>query len=519
MRKLPIGIQTFEDIRKGNYIYVDKTKEINEMAKSGKFYFLSRPRRFGKSLLISVIKDLFKGKKELFEELYIYDKWDWSKKYPVIHLDFAEIDYGNVRELKNSLLDFVNSTAFSYGVALSDSTLSSRFAELIEKLNEKAGERVVILVDEYDKPLIDNLSDKEVYGQVKRALHDFYQAIKAKDAHEKFVILTGVSQFSGLSVFSALNNLNNITMNSKYVSICGYTQEELEANFKEHIEATATEMGKTKEETLSRIRHWYNGYSWDAKTFVYNPFSTLVFFDNKRFGNYWVETGTPTFLIEQIKKRNDLETFIKSREVRSRSLKGDVSDNIETTALLFQTGYLTIKKEEEIDEKLEYTVDFPNMEVRETFLESLMETYTNRQPEEIEDINKRVKKALKEKDGEGLKEVLTELFANIPYDLTTEKESYYHSLFLLAARMSGYEVEGEVHTDKGRIDAVLKKDTRVIVVEIKYGQDEPASKLVEEAMEQIKEKKYYEKYAGNEVSLLGIGFGKNKEICCGFEGL
>ena len=196
MRMLPIGIQTFEDIRKGDYIYVDKTKEINEMTKGGKFYFLSRPRRFGKSLLISAIKDLFKGKKELFDGLYIYDKWDWSKKYPVIHLDFATIAYKTVEQLESSLLDFINSTANKYGVELSNNALPSRFAELIEKLNKKAGERVVILVDEYDKPLIDNLRDKEVYVQVKRVLHDFYQVIKAKDAHEKFVFMTGVSQFS-----------------------------------------------------------------------------------------------------------------------------------------------------------------------------------------------------------------------------------------------------------------------------------------------------------------------------------
>jgi hypothetical protein len=519
MRMLPIGIQTFEDMRKGDYIYVDKTKEIYEMAKSGKFYFLSRPRRFGKSLLISAIKELFKGRKELFEGLYIYDKWDWSKKHPVIHLDFATIAYKSSDQLEISLLDFVNSTAFSYGVSLSNSTLSSRFAELIEKVSNKAGERTVILVDEYDKPLIDNLSDKEVYAQVKRTLHDFYQVIKAKDAHEKFVILTGVSQFSGLSVFSALNNLNNITMNSKYVSICGYTQEELEKSFKEHIESASEAMGLSKEKMLSQIKRWYNGYSWDAKTFVYNPFSTLLFFDNKKFGRYWFETGTPTFLIEQIRERDDLSPFIEETVVSSNSLSGASYDKIGSIALLFQTGYLTIKKEERVDERLEYRVDFPNMEVREAFLGSLLETYANMHPEKLGDTGKKIRRVIEKKDSEGLENILAELFAVIPYDLHIGMEKYYHSLFLMIMRLNGYEAEGEVHTDKGRIDAALKNDKSVIVVEIKYGQDRPAKNLAEEAMEQIKEKKYYEKYAGNEVSLLGIGFGKNKEIGCGFEGL
>ena len=520
MKKLPIGIQTFEDIRKGEYIYVDKTKEINEMAKSGKFYFLSRPRRFGKSLLISTIKDLFKGKRNLFEGLYIYDKWDWSKTNPVIHLDFATIAYKTVEQLESSLLDFINSTANKYSVELNDNTLPSRFAELIEKLHKKAGEGTVILVDEYDKPLIDNLSDKEVYAQVKRALHDFYQVIKAKDAHEKFVFMTGVSRFSGLSIFSALNNLNDVTMDNQYGTICGYTQEELEGNFKEYIKETAEHLGINCEEALDRIKSWYNGYSWDGKTFVYNPFSTLLLFKKKEFNIHWYKTGTPTFLIEQIVKKNGLDRLIGQGSVIISSLSDVDYDRTSNVDLLFQTGYLTIKsKEIKKDEVPQYTLDFPNMEVRKAFLSNLLVAYANKETHEIEDINKKVKKAIEEKDSEGLQKVLTELFANIPYDLTTEKESYYHSLFLLAARMSGYEVDGEVHTDKGRIDAVLKKDKSVIVVEIKYGQEEPADKLVEGAMEQIKDRKYYEKYAGNEVSLLGIGFGKNKEIVCMFEEL
>jgi hypothetical protein len=245
-----------------------------------------------------------------------------------------------------------------------------------------------------------------------------------------------------------------------------------------------------------------------------------LFFDKKEFKGYWFETGTPTFLIEQIKKRNDLEPFAERREVGMESLKGDGSDNIETTALLFQTGYLTIKKKEVDNYGLQYTIDFPNMEVKNAFLSSLMKEYSVRESEEINGINKKIAKGLKEKNGESLEKSLKELFANIPYDLTTEKESYYHSLFLLSARMSEYEVEGEVHTDKGRIDAVLKKEKEIIIVEIKYSKEKSTGEMIEEALNQIKDKKYYEKYSSNaDVSLLGIGFGDKKEIGCKFMGV
>jgi hypothetical protein len=392
-----------------------------------------------------------------------------------------------------------------------------KFAQLIRRLHEETGEGVVILVDEYDKPLIDNLSKEEVYPKVKEALHSFYQVIKANVKYERFVFLTGVSQFSGLSIFSGLNNLIDITMSEENADICGYTQEEVESNFKEYIEEAAKTNKMTVKEILSEIKRWYNGYSWDGKTFVYNPFSTLLFFDNKKFNEYWFETGTPTFLIEQIRKRDDLETLIGPKEVSLRSLRGSKDTRIENMALLFQTGYSTIKKEGIVEGEAEYTIDFPNMEVRRAFIGDLLEVCTDKETYEVENINKRLGRGLKERDGESLRRSLEELFANIPYDLTTERESYYHSLFLLAGRLSGYEVEGEVHTDKGRIDAVLKRGKDVIVVEIKYGEGKKVEGLLKEGMKQIKEMKYCEKYGSNKVSLLVVAFGKNKEIGCEFK--
>jgi Holliday junction resolvase-like predicted endonuclease len=523
MKMLPVGIQSFEKLRNLNAIYVDKTQHIWNLISNGSVYFLSRPRRFGKSLLVSALSELFAGNKQLFDGLYIYNKWDWNKTFPVIHLDFAEIQYANVEQLEISLDKFLNDLARKENIELEKSStllIGVKFAELIEKLHEKTGSSVAILIDEYDKPLIDSLSKpKEAYEEIKVALHNFYQVIKAKDKHIKFMFMTGVSRFAGLSVFSALNNLNDITMDTQYASICGYTQEELEANFKEHIEEAGKYLGISYDKTIDAIKRWYNGYSWDGKTSVYNPFSTLLFFSKKKFGNYWVETGTPTFLIEQIRKRDDLSPFVEQTVVSSSSLRGVSYDTVGNIALLFQTGYLTIKKEETANEKLEYTLDFPNMEVKEAFLGSLLEAYASRQPAEIEDIGKKIRNAIEEKDSERLKRSLAELLANVPYDLITGKESFYHAMFLIEARLSGFEVQGEVHTDKGRIDAVLKRDNSVIVVEIKYSKEKPTDKMIEDALAQIRDRKYFEKYIGNDVHLLAIAFGDKKEIACRFEKL
>ncbi|MDR1523332.1 MAG: ATP-binding protein [Endomicrobium sp.] len=517
MKKLPLSTQSFSKLIEDNKIYVDKTEHIYNLINSGSVYFLSRPRRFGKSLLISTFKELFKGNKKIFEGLYIYDKWDWIKTNPVIHLDFTEIGYKTSSMLENSLLDYVNSLASKYEVELTNSALPSRFAQLIEKLHEKAGDRVVILVDEYDKPLIDNLSKNEVYPEVKRTLHDFYQVIKASDEHLRFVFLTGVSRFSGLSIFSGLNNLIDITMEEESTGICGYTQKELESNFKEYIQNATKANKMTVKKLLSEIKRWYNGYSWDGKTLVYNPFSTLAFFRKKEFESYWFATGTPTFLIEQIRQRDDLELFIGPKVVDSNSLRGRGDTSIENIALLFQTGYLTIKKKELENNRPQYTIDFPNMEVRTAFLTNVIENYSNRQSNEINSVVSKLLEQVRNKDDKGLEESLRKVFANIPNNLHISLEAYYHSMFMMLMIAVEYEVEGEVNTNKGRIDVVLKKGKEVIVVEIKHGKGRKVEQLLKEGMEQIKERKYYEKYASSEVRLLAIAFGGNKEIGCKFE--
>jgi Holliday junction resolvase-like predicted endonuclease len=396
------------------------------------------------------------------------------------------------------------------------------FAELIEQLHQTTGQQVVILIDEYDKPMIDSLNKaKEIHQEIKETLHNFYQVIKGSDEHIKFMFMTGVSRFAGLSVFSALNNLYDITMDTEYASICGYTQEELENNFKEYIKGVSDNLNISYQESINGIKHWYNGYSWDGKTYVYNPFSTLSFFRNREFVGYWFSTGTPTFLIEQIKKKDDLELLVETKIVSERTLRGNSNyANVNSVALLFQTGYLTIKKKERVEEEQEYTIDFPNYEVRSAFLCDLLEAYTGKDIIEVQILRTKLIKALRSKDSTFLEEVLKSLYASIPYDLHIGKEAYYQSLFMMLARAAEIEVEGEVHTDKGRIDVVLKNKEIVAVVEIKYVKDNnKVEEMLKEAMLQIRRNKYYEKYTDTNPILLGIVFSENKDISCRFENI
>jgi hypothetical protein len=523
MQELPISTQSFEVLRNSNFIYVDKTQHIYNLIRSGRVYFLSRPRRFGKSLLISVFGELFKGNKKLFEGLYIYNKWNWEEKYPVIHLDFAQQEYEAGKELKTSLLKFVRDTAEKNGISLPDidkGLLSSNFSELIEKLRKKTGFPVVILVDEYDKPITDNLQNKEVLDANKRTLHDFYQVIKAADKHLKFVFLTGVSKFSGLSVFSALNSINDITVDERYSTICGYTQQELEASFKEYAIALSEKLNLTYEETILAVKDWYNGYSWDGKTSVYNPFSTLMLFDKKEFENYWFRTGTPTFLMELIRNRNRPQTFLDTIELPGRAFESYDPDNLSELPLLFQTGYLTIKDKKSSIKGVQYILDFPNTEVRESFFQYLLSSYTSYTPDAIPEMFDKTSRQLENLDSAGLQDSITTLLANIPYQIKVAGEAYYHSIFLIWLKTLGFDIQGEISAYNGRIDAVLKQDDYIVITEIKYSAEKALEGMLEIAFKQIADRKYYEMYSGSgkKIILLAIAFN-GKKVKCKFEKL
>jgi hypothetical protein len=491
---------------------VDKTEIIHRMIKGGRVYFLARPRRFGKSLLISTMDELFRGNKPLFEGLYIYDKWDWSQQYPVIRLDFSVRDTSHVT---SSLYTFLNDTADDYSISLNSPDLPDRFGELIKKLHRSTGQQVVVLVDEYDKPITDHLSNLETMLANQKILHDFYQVLKGADEHIRLIFLTGVSKFSGLSVFSALNNPRDITLSEDYAAICGYTQEELENNFGEYLEDVALRLSMSREELLDAIRQWYNGYSWDGNTSVYNPFSTLLFFAEKQFANYWFRTGTPTFLINLLKSRNQLKPILNPIIADESIFDSYNPTRIGEIPLLFQTGYLTVKKKILTRGIPQYTLDIPNMEVRNAFMNNLLGAYAG-YDDDMRPMVSSLQQQVRSKDAEGFEQNLRILFAHIPYKVQIESEAYYHSMFLLLMKVLGFDIQGEVMTNIGRIDAVWHQPNLAVVVEIKYGVKKKADRLLKEAMAQIRNRRYYEAYLDREVLLLGIAF-TGKEVKCKME--
>ncbi|MDR3062744.1 MAG: AAA family ATPase, partial [Methanobrevibacter sp.] len=320
MEKLPVGIQTFSQIREEGYVYVDKTKYMYEITTQGKPYFLSRPRRFGKSLLISTLKELFQGNKKLFKGLYIYDKWNWEETYPVIHIDLAGGTYNDLNDLENKLKSIINRIARNFQVKIYSEPLDEKFTDLISEISKKTNKKVVILIDEYDKPIISNLQNKNL-DKIQSKLGNFYEVLKTNDPYIRFIFLTGVSKFAQVSVFSKLNNLDDLTLVDEFNSICGYTQEELEANFQPFIQKLADKFQISYLDALDRLKSFYDGYSWNGKVKVYNPYSTLLCFKHGEFGQEWFNTGTPSVLANYPIGAYSLESIAEPDRVTSNELK------------------------------------------------------------------------------------------------------------------------------------------------------------------------------------------------------
>ena len=365
MKTYPLGVQTFSEIREKNLLYIDKTKEIYRLLQ-GKYYFYARPRRFGKSLMLSTIKAIYEGKKELFKGLWIENKWDFSKVHPVIHIGFSGLNYQD-KSLEAAISTELSLIADRYKIVLKSKFSKDKFKELISTLASEKG-KVILLVDEYDKPIIDYLGDKIEEAEKNRStLKTFYSVIKDSDPYIEFLMITGVSKFSKVSIFSELNNLTDITFHRRYQTLTGITQQELETNFAEEIEELAEENEITNEELLAEIKKWYNGYSWNAKTFLYNPYSILSYFDFGEFRNFWFETGTPTFLLKLMDKQKMVK--IENLEAGNMALSSNNSEYFQLTPLLFETGYLSIKRKKENDL---YILDYPNLEVSNAMQKNIM---------------------------------------------------------------------------------------------------------------------------------------------------
>lgn len=504
-KKLPIGIQTFENLILEGYSYVDKTYFVRELTSQGKYYFLSRPRRFGKSLFLSTVKAAYQGKKDLFAGLYILKRWDWDIVHPVVHISFGSGMMRSVQELQGSFAYILKEHAREYGLSYSYQELQNCFAELIHSLHEQYGRKVVILIDEYDKPILDNIERKETAVEVREEMKNYYSVIKDSDPYIEFVFITGVSKFSKVSLFSGLNNLEDITVNPNYSSLCGYTQEELETVFADRLEGV----------NLEEVRQWYNGYNWLGEE-VYNPFDILLYLKSKQFSSYWFETGTPSFLIKLLHSGQYRIQEIENLTAGEEILGSFDVENITAETLLFQAGYLTIVNFEQIGSFRRYTLTYPNLEVKSSLTNAILSILAQDRLAKTRN-QSRLLDALLANDLDQLEVIFQAFFASIPHDWYRKNqlagyEGYYASIVYCYFAALGLDVQPEESVSKGRIDLVVRFRHRVYVIEFKVVEQADAGK----ALEQIKAQGYADKFASQETYLIGVEFSSQERNVVGF---
>jgi hypothetical protein len=503
MKKLPIGISDFKELIEGNYIYVDKTQYIYKLINQGKYYFLSRPRRFGKSLLLSTIRYLFQGHKHLFKDLYIYYKWNWNETYPILRFDLSHLSITNDKEFENQMELLLKEIAkeFKYNYQKKYKA-NGNLHLLIKKCYQNYNKKVVILIDEYDKVILDNIENKEKAQKIREKLKSFYSTLKGLDEYIKFVFITGVSKFSKVSLFSGLNQLEDISLNKDFGNICGYTQNELESYFNHYL----------KDLNLDQIKDWYNGYNFLQDT-LYNPFDILLYLRNREFDSYWYKTGTPSFLIKLIKNKKYDVTQLENKIVKKNILEKFDIDDISIEALMFQTGYLTIKEVFHKEYGQEYKLGFPNKEVKISFSENILE-FTIQEEVRYKLVDD-VISILKKEEIENLREKIDLLISNISYMYLKEEASYVLAVFVLFYS-TGLNVITEDNTSKGRIDlTIIVNNSIVYIIEFKVIEN---SKDKGKAINQILQKQYYQKYLNyNKIYIIGIDFDKNKKHISNFE--
>ena len=509
MKDLTSYVFSFEEMIRGNFLYVDKTEYIwNLIRPSSAGYFFSRPRRFGKSLTLSTLKAIFEGKKDLFKGLAIYDKpYDW-KPYPVIHLSFADYAPVNntIEKLDMYLHRKVREAASQSGVALPEADDSSAAFSGLMGYYKKKKQHVVIPVDEYDKPILDNITNPEV-KELLKILKGFYSVLKEYNAQERLLFVTGVSKFCHVSLFSDLNNLTDITMDARYATMLGYTQEEFETYFDDRIELACRQLNMPKEELLPEIKAWYDGYCFHpGSATVYNPVSLAKYFETgAEFNNYWFTTGTPSFLIELVKKtRFDFDSIL-SRPVSSMAFNAFEIDKLDPLTLLLQTGYLTIKSMVRKFNMPWYWLDFPNREVSFSFNTALLNAYTRKSDNFVVAFCEQLADAMDNGDVKQLRKVMETFFAGISYEIHHKDESNFQNIFFAIFRLLGYYISAESHTSDGRIDAVAETEKYVFIFEFKLDNDQTA-------VFQIRDKEYYKKYelSRKKIYLIGVTFSTEK---------
>ena len=508
-KKLPIGIQTFAKIREEGCYYVDKTPQILRLIEDGSHYFLSRPRRFGKSLLLDTIAELFEGRRALFEGLHAEPRWDWSRTFPVIRISFSDGVLHSLAALQQRIRLLLADNYERLGLEQPQGQdLPGLFAKLLQLACARGGQRVVVLVDEYDKPILDNITEPEVARQMRDGLRDLYSVLKGQDAYIKFALLTGVSKFSKVSLFSGLNNLRDITVSADYSAICGYTDEDVDQVFAPELP------GLDRDE----IRRWYNGYNWTG-TSVYNPFDLLLLFQEREFRSYWFETGTPTFLVDLLMQRDTFTPELGQWVTMDSLLSTFDVDEISSEALLFQSGYLTIGSQFKMGARTEYTLTYPNQEVEASLNGALLQALTARSTETARQSG-RLYRLLQANDFAGLRALFTAFFASIPNDWYRSNrianyEGYYASVFYSHFAALGLDIRLEDVTNKGRIDMAVLFNGQVYLFEFKVVEDMPQGK----ALQQIRDRGYAEKYRarGETIHLVGVEFSREQRSVVGFE--
>ena len=495
---LPIGVHTFEQIRADNFVYVDKTEMLHSLWTGGRVYFLSRPRRFGKSLLVDTLHQLMLGRRELFTDLWIEDKWDWDVIYPVIRFDFGSGVVHSKEDLDSKIRFHLSNTAKKYQITMKPDVLSSQFAQLLIDLEEKYNQKVVVLVDEYDKPILDNFTNPEISEIMRDGLRDIYSVMKAQQESLRFVLLTGVSKFAKVSIFSGLNNLEDISLSPMYGSLCGYTQADIERDFVDWLDGV----------DMDQLKKWYNGYNFLGEK-VYNPFDVLLYLKNRQLKNYWFETGTPDFLIQLMKQSQfslpELESFYSTDDLMN---KFD-ANNLVIEGFFFQTGYLTIKERFNALNGLEkYRLGFPNLEVQHSlsslFLSTCSPTRFNHH------LQQQIVTGILEGNPTLFEAPLRQFFSRIPFDWykfsgMEKYEGYWSSLIYSVFAMVGVYLQAEDTTNKGRIDLSLSHENHMFIIEFKMTTNN------EDPIEQIKSNGYAEKYKRPDMKIWAVGITFDKK--------
>ena len=502
--KYPVGEQSFENLRKNGYLYVDKTRYIETLINGSQYYFLGRPRRFGKSLFLSTLKCFFEGKRELFKGLYADSMdWDWEE-YPVLYLDLNNRRYQEEEKLDYLIEDFLANYENEYGIQKINSDFSGRFANLIRRIGEKTGKGVVILVDEYDKPLVNNLHDHEQFEYLRSRLAELYSNFKSCADYIRMVFLTGVSRFGKLSVFSDLNNIRDISLVNDFAGICGISEEELIENFKIGISELADGYEASVDQTIAELKCRYDGYHFARKSpDMYNPFSLLNVFESRQYGNYWIESGTPSLLRNYLKHyRTDLQRLMSVRSTASQ-LSGLDMENMDVVALLYQTGYLTIKRHDAKNDI--YYLGIPNDEVKEGFLSYLLPSYANLHHENSSIFVFEFREEMEEGRVEDFMRRLQSMFADVSYEMRLDEERNVQNALFLLFRLIGMNVDVEYRTSEGRIDILVRTDNYVYIIELKYNHS------AEEALQQIIDKDYTLPWATDNRRTIAIGINYSTE--------